>query len=114
MKITDAVKLVNIYIQYYEDLQKLKKEYFKLEKKEPLLKIFNTIKYFDDEQYQKSRLHATQILINNELYDLINKIIRKAVKNKRFVVVGYNITTRCLFDAKVKILLLAEFEIHVA
>ncbi|CAG8550551.1 3197_t:CDS:2, partial [Cetraspora pellucida] len=56
---------------------------------------------------------AAQISTNNKLHDIINETIRKIVKNKGFVVVGCDITTNCLPNAKVKIILLADVETHV-
>src|SRR6185295_14974455 len=81
---------------------------------EKVLKLINSIKHLNDEEYKISGLRAAEVSTNNELRDLINKTIRKIVKNKRFVVVGCDITTLCLPDADVKILLSAELETRVA
>ncbi|CAG8581472.1 12786_t:CDS:1, partial [Cetraspora pellucida] len=39
---------------------------------------------------------------------------RKIVKNKEFVVISYNITTLCLPDAELKIILSADIETCIA
>ncbi|CAG8786742.1 15793_t:CDS:2, partial [Cetraspora pellucida] len=54
-----------------------------------------------------------QISTNDELHDIINETIRKIVKNKGFIVVGHDITTLCLPDAEIKIILSADVETRI-
>ncbi|CAG8609587.1 10781_t:CDS:2 [Cetraspora pellucida] len=165
MKITNnAVKLVNIYVQYYKDLKELEKQYFKLESLLCIAaqKFHNTYKCLFNQFLLYSYYDFTnidsEIKINNlftivylmELLHTIfqnfntNKLINitidryaavgktsvgeaianqygyqfidsgKIVKSKEFVVVDYDITTLCLSDAEVKIILSADMETRIA
>ncbi|CAG8622642.1 15135_t:CDS:1 [Cetraspora pellucida] len=81
--------------------------------KEKILELINSVKYLNKEQYQESEIRAAQILTNDELYNIINEMIRKIVKNKGFVIVSHDITTLCLPDTEVKIILSADVKTHV-
>ncbi|CAG8804704.1 24051_t:CDS:2, partial [Cetraspora pellucida] len=108
-------KLINIAIDRYAAVVKTSVgEAIQIFNEEQVLELINSIKHLDKEQYRESGIKAAQILTNDKLYDIINKTIRKIVKNKEFVVVEYDITTLCLPDAKVKIILSADVETHVA
>ncbi|CAG8824862.1 17200_t:CDS:2 [Cetraspora pellucida] len=75
--------------------------------------FYQYVGYYHND-YLIDQIKAAQISTNNKLHDIINETIRKIVKNKGFVVVGCNITTLCLPDAEVKIILSADIETHVA
>ncbi|CAG8826125.1 15472_t:CDS:1, partial [Cetraspora pellucida] len=101
------------YVSYYHNNYSIDqiKQIFD---EEQILKLINSIKHLNKEQYQESGIRAAQISANNELRDIINETIRKIVKSKGFVVIGYDITTLCLPDAEVKIILSADVETRVA
>ncbi|CAG8762776.1 22561_t:CDS:2, partial [Cetraspora pellucida] len=97
------------YVSYYHNdysIDQIKQIF----NKEQILKLINSIKHFDEEQYRELGIRAAQISTNNKLHDIINKTIRKIVKNKGFVVVEHDITTLCLPNAEVKIILLADLK----
>ena len=84
--------------------------------KNPLfyLKEFNIVYNLDKSTYMLNGKRAAQLAKNNEIWKVINEIIKAFTSSKGFIVTGHDASINIIPDANIKIVLTADLTTRIA